>query len=73
MTYDDAMVAVSEGKLVTHPGLPGGFVVMGVSKSGIISGMPLVIYKNGMLAGEYRTTEEDMAVEDWAVIEVAQD
>ena len=53
--------------------MSGDFIAMDVSKSGIISGVPLVIYKKGMFAGEYIATEEDKTATDWAVFTVAQD
>ncbi len=58
---------------MTRASMSGDFIAMDVSKSGIISGVPLVIYKKGMFAGEYIATEEDMTATDWAVFTVAQD
>lgn len=58
---------------MTRASMSGDFIAMDVSKSGIISGVPLVIHKKGMFAGEYIATEEDMTATDWAVFTVAQD
>lgn len=66
MTYDDAMVAVSEGKLVTHPDLPGDFVVMDVERSGVINGLPLLLCQSGFSVGEYSPSAADIAAENWA-------
>ncbi|HBS6564379.1 hypothetical protein [Klebsiella quasipneumoniae] len=73
MNYDDAMIALTTGMLMTHDGMTGNFIAMDVSKSGIIPGVPLVIYKNGMFAGEYVATEDDRAATGWTVFAVEQD
>ncbi|WP_130955480.1 Thoeris anti-defense Tad2 family protein [Klebsiella pneumoniae] len=73
MNYDDAMIALTAGMLMTRASMSGDFIAMDVSKSGIISGVPLVIYKKGMFAGEYIATEEDKTATDWVVFTVAPD
>ncbi|HBZ1575136.1 TPA: hypothetical protein ACJ2PN_005088 [Klebsiella pneumoniae] len=73
MNYDDAMIALTAGMLMTRANMSGDFIAMDVSKSGIIPGVPMVIYEKGISAGGYVATEEDEKATDWAVFTVAQD
>lgn len=65
MTYDDAMVLVTEGKVVTCGDLEGDFVAMDVTQIGVVIGLPLLRYRDGISIGKYEPSDNEKNASDW--------
>lgn len=65
MNYEDAMVLVTEGKVVTCDNLEGDYVAMDVTQTGVVIGLPLLRYRDGISIGKFEPSDNEKNASDW--------